>query len=87
MSETQEARLRQAEQDIAKLQERQLSNHEDMQEIKAVLIAQAQNIQDIRDAVMEGVGRWKALMAIGGLAGVVMSIVTNLVISLWPRSN
>lgn len=82
---TDEARLQQAEKDIVRLQEQQTSTHQDLGEIKGVLLSQAQNIQDIRDAVMRASGGWKTLLAVGGFAGVVGSAVTTILVAVWPK--
>lgn len=78
-------RMRAAENAIVQLQTQQANTHADLSEIKGVLLAQAQNIQDIRDAVMKATGGWKALLAVGGLAGVMGGLITTVLLAIWPR--
>ena len=78
-------RLRSAENAITRLQEQQANTHRDLGEIKEVLLLQASNIQDIRDAVMQARGGWKALLAVGGLAGVIGGFVTTIIVAIWPK--
>ena len=82
---TDDARMRAAETAITRLQEQQNSTHQDLGEIKGVLVSLGKNIQDIRDAVMKATGGWKALLAVGGLAGVLGGIVTTIVLAVWPK--
>ena len=78
-------RLRAAETAITRLQEQQNSTHQDLGEIKGVLLSLGNNIQDIRDAVMKATGGWKALLAVGGLAGAIGGIATTVMIAVWPK--
>lgn len=80
-----EDRLRAAETAIAQLQVQQTNTHNDLGEIKAVLLSLGQNIQDIRDAVMKATGGWKALLAVGGLAGVMGGLITTVLLAIWPK--
>lgn len=78
-------RMTAAEVAIARLQEQQANTHTDLGEIKGVLLSLGKNIQDIRDVVMKATGGWKALLAVGGLAGVMGGLITTVLLAIWPK--